>query len=239
MSEEFPYPRFQARRRFFKLVDAILFKMFAQVEIIGKENLPTKGPIMVVANHFSFADPSLLIHILPWHLEFLAGTNHPGAPNKLIGNMPKLWGVYKVHRGTSSRYAFKAASAIMEQGGILGIFPEGGVWATVLRPARPGVPLMAATSQAPILPIGIDGMDKMFPLKFNLFRRTKITIRVGKPFGPFEVTGRGKERRTQLDDIGDEIMRKISELLPAEKRGLWADDPTLVEEAKAVSEYPW
>ncbi len=239
MSEEFPYPRFRIRRRFFKFIAALLFKVFAQVEIIGKENLPQKGPVIVVANHFSFADPSLLIHVLPWHLEFLAGTNHPGAPNSLIGHMPKLWGVYKVQRGTSSRYAFKAATAIMEQDGILGIFPEGGVWATVLRPARPGVPLITATSQAPLLPIGIEGMDEMFPLRFNIFRRTKITVRVGKPFGPYQVTGRGKERRTQLDDIGNEIMQKISELLPQEKRGLWADDPKLVEEAKAVAEYPW
>ena len=239
MSEEFPYPRFQIRRRFFKFIGSLLFKLFAQVEIIGKENLPTEGPIIVVANHFSFADPSLLIHLLPWQLEFLAGTNHPGAPNKIIGNMPKLWGVYKVQRGTSSRYAFKASSAIMQQGGILGIFPEGGVWATVLRPARPGVPLITANSQAPLLPIGIDGMDKMFPLKFSLFRRTKITVRVGEQFGPFQVTGRGKERRAQLDNIGDEIMSKIAELLPPEKRGLWADDPKLVEEAKAVSEFPW
>ena len=238
MSEEFPYPRFPIKRRFLKSIAAILFRLMARVEVIGKENLPSEGPIIVVGNHFNFADPAILIHILPWHLEFLAGTNRPAAPNRLTESIPEWWGVYNVQRGTSSRYAFNAASAIMKQNGILGIFPEGGAWATVLRPARPGVPLITATSKAPILPIGIDGMTELFP--FKLFRRRpKITVRVGKPFGPYEVTGRGKERRAQLDQIGEDIMQKIAALLPPEQRGIYSDDPKLVEAAKAVSEFPW
>lgn len=238
MSEEFPYPRFPLKRRFFKMIGALAFRIFAKVEVVGSENLPEKGPIIVVANHFNFADPAILIHILPWHLEFLAGTNRPAAPNKLTASLPELWGVYNVQRGTSSRYAFNASSAILAQNGILAIFPEGGAWATVLRPARPGVPLIAAMNQAPILPIGIDGMTDFFPLR-PFFNRPKITLTVGKPFGPYDVSGRGKDRRVQLDQIGEELMQKIAELLPAEQRGICAADPALVEAAKAVSEFPW
>lgn len=238
MSEEFLYPRFPIKRRIFKAVARVLFKVATRVEIIGRENVPAEGPVIVVANHFSFADPAILINLLPWHLEFLAGTNRPAAPNKIIENLPELWGVYNVQRGTSSRYAFNAAGAIMEQNGFLAIFPEGGAWATVLRPARPGVPLITATSQAKILPIGIDGMPDLFPVR--LFRkRPKVTLKIGKPFGPYKVTGRGRERRAQLDQIGEEIMQRIAELLPPEKRGLYSNDPKLIEEAKAVSEFPW
>ena len=237
MSQEFPYPRFPIKRPILKFIAALLFRLFAKVEVIGAEKIPQTGPVIVVANHFNFADPALLIHLFPWHIEFLAGTNRPAAPNRLTASFPEWWGVYNVQRGTSSRYAFNASAAIMKQNGILGIFPEGGVWAQVLRPARPGVPLITATSQAPILPIGIDGMPNLFPL--NPFRRVKITVRIGDQFGPYKVTGRGKERRAQLDEIGEEVMQKIAELLPAEQRGLWADDPKLVEEAKAVSEFPW
>ena len=237
MSEEFVYPRFQFKRRIFKALTMLFFKLFARVEIIGQENLPKTGPVLVVANHFSFADPSILLNVLPWHLEYLAGTDRPAAPNKIFASFPEWWGVYNVQRGTSSRYAFNAATAIMKQNGILVIFPEGGAWAKVLRPARPGVPLITSISKAPILPIGIDGMTDIFPL--TPFKRTKITLRVGKQFAPFEVTGRGKERRVQLDQIGEQIMERIAELLPPEQRGLWADDPKLVEEAKAVSEFPW
>lgn len=238
MSEEFPYPRFPIKRRIYKFIGAMIFKIVADVQIIGKENLPTTGPVIVVANHFSFADPAILIHLLPWHLEFLAGTNRPAAPNKLTESLPELWGVYNVQRGTSSRYAFNASSAIMAQNGILAIFPEGGAWAEVLRPARPGVPLIAAMSKAPILPVGIDGMTNLFPLR-PFFNRPKIRLTVGEPFGPFEVTGRGKERRAQLDQIGEKVMQKIAELLPPEQRGICSDDPALVEAAEAVSEFPW
>ena len=64
-------------------------------------------------------------------------------------------------------------------------------------------------------------------------------IHNGKPFGPFQVTGRGRERRDQLDEIGHTIMREIAELLPEELRGSYSDDPALREAAKAFEAYPW
>jgi len=77
----------------------------------------------------------------------------------------------------------------------LGIFPEGGNWATVLRFARPGTAYLAAQTGARILPIGLSGLNDIFPLKFG--KRPRVVFRIGKPFGPFRVEGRGRERRRQ------------------------------------------
>ena len=52
-----------------------------------------------------------------------------------------------------------------------------------------------------------------------------MTIRVGKPFGPFEATGKGRERREQLDEIGHQIMRQIAELDPRGAPGLLLSRP--------------
>ena len=60
-------------------------------------------------------------------------------------------------------------------------------------------------------------------------------MRIGKPFGPYSVTGRGRERRRQLDAIGDEIMQHIADLIPADKRGAYSDDPA-VRAASQVTE---
>lgn len=241
MLKNFPYPRFPVRRRIFKLIGYFLFKIITRdLRVIGRENIPTTGPIIIVGNHFSWADPAVMIRLLPWPLEFLAGTVTPNAPNKFMAALPNLWGVYKVQRGTGSRYAFNAASAIMTQNGILVIFPEGGSWAEVLRPARPGVPMIAATSGAQILPVGLDGVPEVFRTFGRIFyKRKTITVRIGKPIGPFTVEGRGKERRQQLDAIGNTIMEAIAELLPPEKRGVFSDDPKLIEEAQKVADYPW
>ena len=65
-----------------------------------------------------------------------------------------------------------------------------------------------------------------------------MTFKIGKPFGPFKVTGRGRERRAQLDEIGHEIMRHIAELLPPNKRGYYSNDPTIREAARGTENYP-
>jgi len=70
-------------------------------------------------------------------------------------------------------------------------------------------------------------------------RRARATVRIGKPIGPFTVSGRGRKRRRQLDEIGHEIMRCIAELIPPEKRGLYSDDPAIREAAKGTEIYPW
>ena len=124
------------------------------------------------------------------------------------------------------------------QNGIVGIFPEAGSWAPVLKPARPGAALLAVQSGVPILPIGLDGVTQILS---RLDRQPKptVTVKIGKLFGPFTVTAKGKARRQALDDIGDEIMHQIAALIPPEYHGVYSSDPKLREKAEAIAEYPY
>ena len=234
---EFRYPHRPQARRFYRWLARVVLKTLTHFEVIGEENIPKTGPFLVVGNHFDFADPVPVLAVLPQPLEFFAGTQRPSAP--LIAKwLPELWKVYLVERGTSSRYALKAAEYVMQQNGVLGIFPEGGAWAQVLRPARPGTAYVATRTGVPILPIGLTGMPDIFPA-LRRGERTKLTMRIGRPFGPFQTTGKGRERREQLDEIGHEIMRHIAALIPAEKRGVYSTDPQLRAEAEKVAAFPW
>lgn len=213
------------------------FALLTRIEINGLENLPQKGPLMVVGNHFSFIDPVAFVRAFPWPIEFVGGAVTPHAPlwTRII---PFLWGYHKLYRGTGSRGALLAAEAILKRGGFLGIFPEAGNWATVLRPPRPGTAFLAARTGVTLLPVGLDGFTEVFP---SLFRgkRAKVCVNIGKPFGPFSASGAGRERRAQLDEIGHEIMRHIAELIPPEKRGHYSDDPTIRLAAMGTEIYPW
>ncbi len=160
---EFPYPRRRIVRSVMRRLIDLAFTTLTDFRVIGQENLPEQGPLIVVANHFSFIDPVAVIRVAPWPIEFLGGFQLPNAP-PVVTWIPKLWGYYPVFRGTGSRYALQASEAILNQKGVIGIFPEGGSWATVLRPARPGTAFLATRTQAPILPIGLDGMPKVFPM---------------------------------------------------------------------------
>ena len=234
---KFQYPRRRVLRSVLQRVTAGAFTVLSDFHIIGRENLPPGGPLLVVANHFSFIDPVAMVRAVPWPLEFVGGFRMPNAPT-LVTWIPKVWGYYPVYRGTASRDALRAAEAVLTQNGVLGIFPEAGNWATVLRPARPGAAFLATRTGARILPMGFDGLNDLFP-RLRQGQHARVTVRIGRPFGPFRATGRGRERRRQLEAIGHEIMQHIAELIPPERRGHYSDDPAIRAAAQGTEVYPW
>lgn len=231
------YPRRRVIRKMMQRASRVALSALAELRVEGCENLPSSGPLIVVANHFSFLDPAALVGIAPWPLEFLGGLELPNAP-PIVRWIPKLWGYYPVVRGGNSRAALRAAEGVLNQGGIVGVFPEAGNWAQVLRPARPGTAYLAARTGAPLLPIGFDGLPQVFE-RLRERRRARVTVRVGKTFGPFRVAERGRERRRVLDGIGQEIMERIAALIPDDRRGYLSDDPTVREAAMGTEVYPW
>jgi 1-acyl-sn-glycerol-3-phosphate acyltransferase len=224
-------------RRFMQFLARGLFKVITDMEVEGEENFPKSGPLIMVGNHFSFIDPAAFISVAPWPMDFIGGAITPHAP-KIVQFIPRLWGYLPVYRGTGSTYALKQAEVILKSGGVVGIFPEGGSWAQVLRPARPGAALLTAMAEAPLLPIGLSGFPKVFPA-LRRGKRAKVRIRIGKPFGPFKIFGSRYERRHQLDEIGNEIMTHIADLIPQEEAGLFSKDPAIRAAAQGTDYYPW
>lgn len=233
----FPYYRRRLVRGVLRRGIAAIFTAFTHFDITGKDNLPETGPLLVVANHFHFLDPLAVIHCMPYPMEFIGGRQAPNAPGT-VSWIRNLWGVLPVSRGASSRDSLLRAQHFLENQGVLGIFPEGGSWAAVLRPARPGAALLAARSGARILPVGLDGLIDVLP-RLRRSRRATVHINIGKPFGPFILDANARANRQQMDAIGDEIMRHIAELLPPDRRGYYSDDPTIRAAAKGTEIYPW
>ncbi len=236
MNQDIKYPRRVIMRRFLKFLSKAAFGLLCDFQIEGEENLPDTGPLLVIGNHFSFIDPVALLRTLPYPVEFVGGAVFPHAP-KLVRILPQLWGYYPVFRGTGSRFALRAAEEILKQDGVLGIMPEGGSWAEVLRPARPGAAYLASQSGAKVLPLGIYGLNSIFPIQFG--KRPRAVVKIGKPVGPFTTSGRGRDRREQLDQIGTELMKAIAAQLPDSYRGFLAEDPVTRKAALGTEDYPW
>ncbi len=233
----YTYPRRRVLRSLIQRVTRFVFAVISDFHIVGRENLPPSGPLLVVSNHFSFLDPVAMLTVSPWPIEFVGGFTTPNAP-KGVGGFRKLWGYYPVYRGTGSQVAFRAAQAIFNQHGVLGIFPEGSSAHALLRPPRPGAAFMAARSEVPILPMAMDGLIDVFP-RLRRGRRQHVVVRVGEPIGPFSAPGRGRQRRARLEEIGHEIMKSIADLLPAERRGYYSDDPDVRAAAAGLDYFPW
>jgi 1-acyl-sn-glycerol-3-phosphate acyltransferase len=231
------YPRRQLIRAALRAGIAAIFAALTDFQVEGRENLPASGPLVIVGNHFSFLDPLAVIHITRYPMEFLGGRQAPNAP-RAVSWIRNLWGILPVSRGGSSRDTLLRAQNVLGQGGVLGIFPEGGSWAAVLRPPRPGAALLAARSGAPILPLGLDGFTEVFS-SLRKGHRAAVRVIIGKPFGPFRFDARDRSSRQAIDDFGSEMMQRVAALIPPQRRGFYSDDPAIREAAKGSEVYPW
>jgi 1-acyl-sn-glycerol-3-phosphate acyltransferase len=115
------------------------------------------------------------------------------------------------------RAALKQAISAIGTDGMLLIAPEGHRNHDGMRNPMPGVALLANQTNATIVPIGVSGAEK-FMQNFKHFRRTHVSINIGKPF-------RLKKgiHRNQYEKVADEMMYQLAPLVVPELRGAYAD----------------
>lgn len=227
------YPRRRLVRWTLRTLAKLAFLLVGRLEIHGRGNIPGEGPVILVANHFHFADPVALLVACRRQVEFIGGFRFVNAP-RIVRFIPHLWGYFPAFRGGYSRSTLRSALAVLEQDGVVAIFPEGGAWATMLRPGRPGAAFLALESRVPVVPVGIDGMTGLFK------GRPRIHVRIGAPIGPFRPAVEGAPpRRAEIDARTEEIMRAVAALIPASGHGVYSDDPRLREAAQEVAAFPF
>lgn len=231
--QDIPYPRRRFMRGFLRFLAEVAFKLLGRVEIKGLENIPLSGRVILAANHFHFSDPVALLYLSKRQVEFVGGFRFPNAPT-IVKFLPTLWGYFPVHRGAYSRSSLDYATATLAKGGVVGIFPEGGAWAQVLRYPRSGIGFIAAQSNAVIVPIGLTGLTGLF----NVWR-PRLVMTIGEPIGPFHVDESGAARKAELVDIGVVTMKAIADLLPDHERGVYAKDDKTRAAAEEVAVYPF
>ncbi len=201
----------------------------ARVEIEGVENIPASGAAIVVFNHRSYFDPTVMGLVIA-----KAGRTLRGLGKKevfdvpLVGRLARAMGGIRVDRGTGSDEPLEAATAALEVGELLMMAPEG----TIPRgPAffdpelkgRWGAARLAAATRAPVIPVGLWGTEKVWPRSARLPRlsltdRPLVTATVGPPV---ELKYRSADADTKR------IMAAISALLPPESQE--HRDPTAEE----------
>ncbi len=196
-------------------------KVGTRLHVEGREAVPPRGPLIIVANHLSYLDPPLLSVCIPRRITFL--TKQPMFDNPLGYLMMRAWGAAPIDRGGPGDLgSLKFALALLGRDCVLGMFPEGTRSRGPMRPGKPGVALVAAKSQAPILPIGIFGTEKVRG-PHGAFSYPHVTVRIGDPFTPPILEGR--LTRAHLASLADMIMTRIANLLPPSYRGHYALRP--------------
>lgn len=204
-TSNFRFGRF-ARRFLIPIVN-----VFFRVRVLGLENIPA-GAALLAANHVSYLDP-----VVVWG-------NAPRLPHMVAKS--ELWevpfvrwvldnvGVFPVHRDSLDRVFLQTATRLLNEGHLVGIFPEGTRHREPgLGKGNEGVAFIALRADVPVVPIGIAGTDKIMPPGARFPRPARVTIVVGEPIDPAGVeAGSRKEKVTAftatiMDAIARELVR--------------------------------
>ncbi|MBS1271458.1 MAG: hypothetical protein MAGBODY4_00589 [Candidatus Marinimicrobia bacterium] len=216
-----PRPRWV--RQLSRWIVYIVGNSVATIKVRGRQYIPESGPLVIVGNHFSLWEPPLMIYAIPKPLKILAAgdVNWP---------LRQAWALYLYGYIPTNRESFKPstireAKKALDRDEFVGIFPEAGMNPELqLRPGKPGAVYLSDLGDARILPIGFSGLGNPKRHWKNLNKPT-FNIRIGKPFGPFQLSRDPEEKKRQFEEYGHEVMRHIAALIPPEWRGMYRDDP--------------
>ncbi|KYG33120.1 lysophospholipid acyltransferase family protein [Alkalihalobacillus trypoxylicola] len=168
--------------QFGQMVCRVFLSSFYKVEIVGEENIPKEGGVVLCSNHISNLDPPLLGAYLQRPIHYMAKQELFEKPI-LKGLLPKL-GAFPVRRGMSDKQALRTAIQYLKDGEILGLFPEGTRSKDgKLGKGLSGAGFFALRSKATVIPCAIVGPYQKFkvvkmvygkPIDFETYREQKI-----------------------------------------------------------------
>jgi 1-acyl-sn-glycerol-3-phosphate acyltransferase len=171
------------RNLFFHTLRSIvrfLVRIAFPIRIFGMENIPKEGAAVVMANHTSFLD-GIILEMFPRRLvRFMTkNSQYKGA---FVGWFLLKGGTFPVRRYTTDILAIRNAIRIIQQGHLMGIFPEGErSWDGRMLPMKRGAVRLILALGVPIVPVGVSGAYGLMPRWTHSIKRVPVTIRFGKP----------------------------------------------------------
>jgi len=184
-------------------------RLMFRLRVEGAVPADLTGPAILVANHTSGADPPLVSAALKRRISFVVAQEIYTVPG--VHWFCDIVGCIPVARTGRDLPALREAMRRLENGGIVGIFPGGGIrHGDLLAEVKPGVALLALKTGAPVLPVYIHGSPVCKNIYLALFCPARVTVSFGEPLR-FE-TAEGKPLRERPEEIAETIRVAINEL---------------------------
>jgi len=162
---------------FVRLIVSLPTLLIYRVRAIGVENVPKTGGLLLAPNHFSQMDHFFVGLYLRRKIRFMAKSQMFGPP--VLTYIYKHGGVFPVRRGHHDEEAFETAFTILDQGGMLLVYAEGGRSRSYeLGEVKPGIGRIALESGVPVVPVAIHGSAKV--RRWKRFRFPRVTVQFGK-----------------------------------------------------------
>jgi 1-acyl-sn-glycerol-3-phosphate acyltransferase len=208
---------------------APIARLIFRPRILGRENIPKTGPVILASNHLSFVDSLVIPLTAPRRVQFLAkssyftGTGFTGWVSRTFFTAIGAVGVER-GAGQAAQDALDAGRRILEADSAFAIYPEGTRSLDGrLYKGRTGVAWLALTTGAVVVPVGLVGTQEIQPVGAKFPRIRKVTVAFGAPIdvsthGTAE-SGRARRKAT------DEIMAAIHALTGQELANVYNETP--------------
>ena len=234
--EDFPRDAHSRAYAVTRVFVRLLMPLLGGITVRGGENIPDRGPVLLAINHRSYMDPPYLSMATGRQLHLMAKEQLFHIP--VFGPYIRALGAFPVKRGAADRGAIRQAIDELKAGHVLGIFPEGTrADPGTLLPAERGFALIAKQTGIPIVPVALEGTDRVHPKHAKRLHRARVTATIGKPITAGEMLAANADPdKDGLTIIGEATTRMIAALMTEPVTTLSAPPPGEgTEEAKAAA----
>lgn len=178
-------------------------KIVYRMKVIGRQNIPKEGPIIVCGNHKSFLDPPLIMITAKRKLIFLAKAEL--TKSKFLALLGWVFEVILVSKNEKDIKTVKSSLKILKNGGCIALFPEGTRKGLEKgEKVKDGAAFFAIKTGVKIVPVGISGGEKPFK---------RVFVKYGEPIDYSSYKGKkytdSEEERKDLEKVTEEIMNAI------------------------------
>jgi len=205
-----PYPRFSTRRKILGVIGKGLLRLLTRPTILGLENIPEVGPVILAGNHVSTFEP-MFMFLFPRQIVEPTGAGDMPFEG-LIDMIVRFYGFIPINRGNLDRKFMNQALSVLNQKGYLGIFPEGGTWDPGNMKAQVGVAWLSHKGQAAVVPVGFSGFHGGMQDAFKL-KRPKLTMKVGQPIPALNPETDDRPLKVVYQEYADMVLERINELI--------------------------
>ena len=206
-------------------------------KVEGRDNIPTRGPVILASNHLSFVDSMLIPMVAPRRVAFIAKAEYfetKGFKGRFMKAFFTAIGAVPVRRGDhrAAKESLDQALAVITSGSAFVIYPEG----TRSRDgrlyrAKVGVGWLALKSGAPIVPVAVQGTQEVLPVGSKIPKVVPVTVRFGQPIYASKLEFPGEpvaENSRARRVVADAVLAEIQKLSGQEYAGVYNERPAEV-----------
>jgi len=195
--------------RGWQLASQVGFTCYFGLRVFHRENVPKKGPVLLVSNHQSFLDPVLCGIGLPRELDYIARDSL--FRNRLFAWYIRSLNAFPIQRAQADIAAIRTIVKRLQQGRAVVLFPEATrTTEGRIRTIKGGFELIARRARATTVPVVIDGAFETWPRHKRIFSMGNIKVMYGAPVPPEQIANMNRQDFVRL--INQRMYRMHNEL---------------------------